>query len=66
MYKNYEIKVFEVGMNSKRPLFNFRGNLKGFDMRKFQKRLDDIMDTNYIMRCMLAAFCYGVYVRLLF
>ena len=63
---NYEIKVLEIGMNNKRPIYSFKGGLNGFDIKKFQKRINDIMDTKYVMRCSLAAFCYGVYVRLLF
>lgn len=66
MNKNYEIKVFELGIDNKKQLFNFKGSLKGFDVKKFQKRLDDIVDKGYVMRACLAAFCYGVYVRLLF
>ena len=66
MNKNYEIKVFEIGIETKKPVYNFKGSLKGFDIKKFQKRINDMMDTKYVMRSCLAAFCYGVYVRLLF
>ena len=66
MNKNYEIKVFELGIETKKPVYNFKGSLKGFDIKKFQKRINDMMDTKYVLRSCLAAFCYGVYVRLLF
>ena len=66
MTKNYEIKIFELGIDTKKPVYNFKGTLKCFNIEKFKKSLNAITDKNYMLRSCIAAFCYGVYVRLLF
>jgi len=67
-YKIRQIKdnleFFEIAPHGNISLFN--GNINNFDFKKAMKRIKSAISTEYMMRCSLAAFCYGVYVRLLF
>ena len=58
------MKFLEIAPRGNISLFN--GNINDFDFKKTMKRVKSAVPIDYMLRCSLAAFCYGVYVRLLF